>query len=130
MNYRQKYFQELKKELTQFIFLCGPKDGSILISKATKSKIDEYIRLACLSIVFGYKTVFMKIVAHTEKYFDLFMTGLETVSKNFLKIDEWTKEFIDNIEYPEVQNLMRDFWTEQKANIEPDDFNIRQLLKQ
>lgn len=128
MSFEQRYKSELENEFTQFLFLCGEADGKILISKAKKSNIKEFVRLACLAIVFGYKKILMKIIAHTQKFFNEFMKGLEKVDENFYKIDEWTTEFINNIPTPDAQKLVRDFWAEQVEMLDINNFNIRQLL--
>ncbi|MCM1546292.1 MAG: hypothetical protein NC033_04575 [Clostridiales bacterium] len=128
MNFMQEYNKGLEKELTQFLFLCGKEDGLILISDVNESEISEHVRLACIAIVFGYKKVFMKIVAHAEKYFDEFMKELKNASENFLKIDGWINEFIKKINYPDAQNLMLEFWNEQKRTLNPFGFDFRQLL--
>lgn len=129
MDFMQQYRKELEKELTQFLFLCGKEDGKVLITAANKNNLDARTRLACIAIVFGYKKILLKIFAQCEKYFDEFTAKLDSVSRNFLLIDGWVNLFIDNIEYPEAQKLSREFWAEQKANLDLNNFNIRQLLK-
>lgn len=129
MNYKQQYYEELEKELTQFLFLCGKKDGNILISKAEEFNIDEHVRLACIAIVFEYKKLLLKIIAHCEKYNAQFMKGLEAVSENFIKIDEWVNSFIENIEQSEARKLVHEAWRNKKATLDINNFNIRQLLK-
>ncbi len=129
MDFKQQYKSELENELTQFLFLCGKKNGKILMSKAKRNDVDEYVRLACIAIVFGYKKLLLKIIAHTQKFFDEFMKGLKNIGGNFFKIDEWTTEFINNIATPDAQKLARDFWAERKEFLDINNFNIRQLLK-
>lgn len=54
---------------------------------------------------------------------------LNNVSQNFTVIDGWVNKFIENIENAEAKKLLREFWTEQKAEIDVKNFNLKLLLK-
>lgn len=129
MDFMQQYSKELEKELNQFLFLCGKDDEKILLTAATLNNLKEHVRLACIAIVFGYKKLLLKMFAHCEKYFNEFKARLDDVSRNFSIIDGWVIRFTDNIKHPEAQKITRAFWAEQKTNLAPNNFNIRQLLK-
>lgn len=129
MNFIQQYIEELKQEQAQFLFLCGDKDIKILVSEVNEKEITEHVRLACIAIVLGFNKLFMKIVAHAETHFNIFMANLKEVGENFNTIESWINEFIENMEYPEAKKLIYDFWLEQKETLDLDNFNIRQFLK-
>ncbi|MDE7086572.1 MAG: hypothetical protein K2O67_00075, partial [Clostridia bacterium] len=103
-------------------------DRQILLSQ-DKNKVDEYVRLACLTIVFGYKKLFLKITAIIEKNMDKFLKRIDYVSKHFATLNKWVTDFVDNIELAEARNLASEFWEEYKANLDINNFNIRQLLE-
>ena len=123
---KQKYKEELENELTQFLFLCGKKDGNILISEVKKEELGEHVRLACIAIVFDYRKLLLKIVARTEQYFDELTERLD--NDDFLKLDEWVTTFIDNVSNPGARKLAGVYWKEKKSKLDLNNFNIRQLF--
>lgn len=128
MNFKKEYEENLLKELEQILFLCSKKDATILLSKPKQSEITEFVRLACIALVLGYKKVLLLIIARIEKYFDLFIKELEGASRDFAKIDKWFNDFIENIENSEVKKMTYVFWAEQKSKTNTNNFNINQLL--
>ncbi len=83
----KNYIKEYESELIQFLFLCGMRDKTLLLLPSKKADISEYVRLACLSLVFGYKKMFFKIIAITEKYINDFVKELDSLNGNYNKLD-------------------------------------------
>ncbi len=129
MDTMEKYNKEAEKEIEQFLFLCGKRDRILLLSQSNKNNVDEYVRLACISLVFGYRKTFLKIVKCVEKYIDKFLCGLDKVNGNFRKLDEWMNGFIENVEDREAQALSRELWQERKEKLDRNDFTVKLLLE-
>lgn len=127
-NFTKKYLNELEEEIKQFLFLCEKKDAHILLSQTKKNYSTEYLRLACLCMVFGYKKILLKIVALAEKSIDDFFKGLDNLNGNFAQIDKWVTEFIKNIDLVEVRELACEFWQNRKETLDCENFSIKQLL--
>lgn len=125
-DFLKQYQKEFEKEVTQFLFLCGKEDGKMLIDKKTDAA--ELVRLACISLVFGYKKVFLKIAATADKNVDEFLETLENTGGNFAQICNWTNEFIENIENSKAKELSREFWLERKKTLDRENFTVKQLL--
>ena len=123
-NFKQKSIQENM----QFLFLCGKRDSKLLLAPKRKKDLNEYVRLTCISLVFGYKTVFLKIAGIVEKNTDEFLTVLKSIEGNFLKLNEWVDSFIDNIAIPEAQALAKEFWQEQKEKLDVENFDAKLLF--
>lgn len=127
-DYKTIYKKELENELTRFLFLCDKKDAQIILSQTKKNYSAEHLRLACVCMIFGYKKLFLKIVALAEKNIDNFFKDLENLNENFVQIDKWATDFVENITLPEIQELARKFWKNKKQTIDAKNFNIKQLL--
>ncbi len=128
MSILSSYMKKAETELKQFLFLCGNKDRILLLSENDKYEIDEYIRLACISLVFGYRTVFLKIAAIVENYTDVFLKGFDKLKGNFLLLNKWVNEFINNMEYPEAQALALQVWQERKEKLDRKDFTVKLMF--
>lgn len=128
MSISSKYIKEAKTEMKQFLFLCGNRDRIILLSENKKIELDKYVRLACISLVFSYKAVFLKICAIIEEHIDEFLKGLDKLNGNFLQLNKWVNEFIGNMEYPEAQDLIIQLWQERKEKLDRKDFTVKLLL--
>ena len=125
-NFSENYKRELKKEALQFLFLSGEKDGNILLNK--NSDTGEFVRLACIALAFGYKKMFLKIVATAEKNFDEFFKELANRNDNFELICKWTNEFIENIENSKAKELVREYWRQTEKKLDRNNFTVKQLL--
>lgn len=125
----KNYIKEYESELIQFLFLCGMRDKTLLLLPPKKADISEYVRLACLSLVFGYKKMFFKIIAITEKYINDFVKELDSLNGNYNKLDGWIDDFIENTEICELKDIMREYRTEIKQKINCENFKVKQLIK-
>ena len=125
-NFSENYKREFKKEALQFLFLSGEKDGNILLNK--NSDTGEFVRLACIALAFGYKKMFLKIVATAEKNFDEFFKELANRNDNFELICKWTNEFIENIENSKAKELVREYWRQTEKKLDRNNFTVKQLL--
>ena len=115
-------------EAKQFLFLCGEKDRKILLSRKKKDKIDELARLACISLVFCYKTMFLRIFGETQKYFDEFINGIDRVNGNFILLSRWVEEFIDNIEDGTAKEISVGLWQNRKKTLDRPDLLVKHLF--
>lgn len=125
-NFSENYKREFEKEAMQFLFLCDKRDGNILLNK--NSDTGEFVRLACIALAFGYKKMFLKIVATAEKNFDKFFKELADRNDNFELICKWTNEFIENIENSKAKELVREYWRQTEKKLDRNNFTVKQLL--
>lgn len=123
------FFEKYAQETEQFFCLCGGKDRKILLSRKKKDKIAELARLACISLVFGYRTMFIRILGEAEKYYDEYIKELDSINGNFEKLNEWVEDFIKNIEDSEIHNLALEFWQERKKTLDRNDLKVKHLFE-
>ena len=128
MDFLKRYYEELESESMQFIYICGDDDRKILISAVKKSNLKEHVRLACIAAAFGYRKLLLKITALSKKHSDEFNAEFKAACINFPLIDGWINEFIDKTESPEAKQILRDFWSEKRSGVDPDNFNLGQLF--
>lgn len=122
------YEKLLEDEIMQFMFLASNRDRHMLIGDYKKENIPEYVRLASIAMVFGYRRLFLKITATAEADFKDFMGGFDILNGNFNLLDNWINEFIERIKVDEVRKISREFWEEKKTTIDKDNFTLRQML--
>ncbi len=127
MNYMEQNNQETEKELAQFLFLCGKKDREILLLN-NDSEFKELARLACISLVLGFKKMFLKITTIVENRFEEFLHALDILNENFTLLNEWFAEFINDTEYEETRKLLNEFWNERKKKLDCKDFKVKLLF--
>lgn len=127
-DFMTNYEKELEQEIFQFLFLADERDVKILDSRYRKKNMNEFVRLACITLVYGYRKLFLKIMASVEKDADEFFKYLDGLNGKFDLIDGWINGFIERVKDKTAQNLTREYWEEKKATIDKNNFEIRNLL--
>lgn len=126
-DFFKNYEKEFEEEFKRFAFLSSAEDAHLLIYKHTRIKLDEYVRLATILIVFGFRRLFFRLAADVEKFFDEFMQGIIKIDGNLPLIDEWINDFIEKIRYKEAQQLSRELWKARKTEASAGNFSLKKL---
>ena len=63
MDKEKEYEKELKKETDMFLSVCNREDARALILYKEKDGTEDIARIATLTIVFGFKKLFFKIMS-------------------------------------------------------------------
>lgn len=127
-HYSDEYQEAFEKELSQFLFLSNKNDAKMLISKYKKKNLNEFVRLACIAMVFDYKRIFLKITAIVEKDLKEFLNRIDSLNGNFALFESWITGFIDKIKDNDAQKIAREYWEEFKIQLDKDNFNVRQIV--
>ncbi len=123
-----KYQTEFIKEAEQFLYLINTKDAKILAQRYKRKNMEEYVRLACIALVFGFKKVFMKIFTIVERDTKKFIARLDSLKSNYALFEDWINKFIDGVQNEAVRNLIREYWEEREQKIDKDNFTVQQIL--
>ena len=127
-NFIKQYQKELEKEMMQFLFLCGKKDGTILIEHNAKDNLADIVRLAVIAITLDYKKVFLKIAASVQGHTSDLIKEFEKLNGNFALVDLWLNDFIENIEDGKARGIVGNFWRERKKTLDCENFSVDKLL--
>ena len=128
-NFTKNYRKNFEQEAEQFFFLCNAEDAQKVFTQYKKEKLEDIIRLSYISLVLGYRKLFLRLLKEVGKDQKEFLKRIKKVNKNFEKINDWMNDFIDNIKHREEQNIVREYWEEQKLNIDPTKSIIKQLIR-
>lgn len=123
------YEEKFQNERMQFLFLCGKADADILL-RIKKSKMEDYVRIACIAVILGYKTVFLDVVVIIESRIGQFMKELEKADNDIEKLNRWMSDFTDGIACSEAKVLVCQLWEEQKKNLNASASIIKRIYKQ
>lgn len=129
-KFLDEYKKELDNEIMQFMYLCSKSDLHMLVEGYKKKcNLPEIARLGALTLVFGYKRLFMKICATMEKDLKKFLNQLTVLDNNFNLLESWVIQFISTISDDEARKSTEEFWQQRKTEFDLQNFTVRQLLK-
>lgn len=127
-SFSKQYKRELEEEAMQFLIMCGKEDGKILILHNKETDLNGLARLACISLVFVYKKLFMHIATTAENNLVDFLNRLSVIDGNFDLLDEWLNSFIVNIVNDKVRKLASELWLARKQELDRNNFTVKLLL--
>lgn len=127
-DFMTNYEKELEQEIFQFLFLADESDAKILEGRYRRKNLNEFVRVACIALIYGYRKIFLKIFAAAEKDADEFFKVLDGLNGKFDLIDGWVNGFIERVKDKDAQNLTREYWEEKKSNIDKNNFDISKLI--
>ncbi len=81
-----------------------------------------------MTLVLGYKRLFMKICATIEKDLKKFLNQLTVLDNNFDLLESWVIQFISTIRKDKARKLLEEFWQQRKTEFDLKNFTVRQLL--
>lgn len=127
-DFEDKYRQGVKKETEIFIHLLNSEDAKLVFGRNKKSELDEYVRLASIAAVLGFRMIFMRICFNGRRRIKTFIERFECLNGNFDLLNGWVEEFIEKIEREEFRNLTREYWEEVKSKIDKEHFDKTKLF--
>ena len=126
----KRYEKELEKETKSFISVLNKKDVHALIFHKKKDGIDDIARIATLTLICGYRKLFLKILANLdEKEVDKFIKKIGEVSKDFETIDKWVRDFINNSINTKLKEKLLPCWEEYAQKVDRKTFSIKEFFQ-
>ena len=126
----KRYEEELRKETDSFMFALNKKDAQALMLHKKKDGIEDIARIATLTLIFGYKKLFLKILANLGKReANRCIEKMKEVSKDFETIDRWVREFIDNTIHEELKEHILPCWEEYAQKVDRKTFSIKEFFQ-
>lgn len=117
--------RELHKEIVIFYSICGQKDRAFFDALSKERKAEDYKRLFCIALSFGFKKLALQIIGNAGEP----EIWLDKSSINGQMAIKWFDNFIANIPIPEFKELAIEVWNEERKKIETEEeFDIRSLF--
>ena len=130
MNKEKEYEKELKKETDMFLSVCNREDARALILYKEKDGTEDIARIATLTIVFGFRKLFFKIMAKmSQESANECIARITEVMNDFETINKWVTEFISKSMSEEFSKNMLPYWEEYAKGVDRATFSLSDYFK-
>ena len=120
--------ESLEEELFLFLYLCGEDDKKFMSVSPERRKTEDYVRLIALAAVFGFRRVILRVAQEAEDCGVDVFPAVEGLNGDLPRVRGWVDAFITGVQDEKVRALMREEWQKKLSAIEPQHFQISQLL--
>ena len=127
-----KGIQDLEKgyeqEVLLFLNMCKEEDGNFLNLPLKKRKIEDAVRLLCITTALSLRGPFFSVINAEEKRFDELISHWERIRYDEEKVTAWLDDFIAAVEDPLLKQVAQEIWDEKKARFQNARFDAMSLL--
>ena len=127
-----KGIQDLEKgyeqEVLLFLNMCKEEDGNCLNLPLKKRKIEDAVRLLCITTALSLRGPFFSVINAEEKRFDELISHWERIRYDEEKVTAWLDDFIAAVENPLLKQVAQEIWDEKKARFQNARFDAMSLL--
>lgn len=127
-----KVIQNLEKgyeqEVVLFLKMCKKEDGNFLKLPLKKRKIEDAVRLLCITTALSLRGPFFSVINAEEKRFDELISHWERIRYDEEKVTAWLDDFIAAVENPLLKQVAQEIWNEKKARFQNARFDAMSLL--
>lgn len=127
-----KGIQDLEKgyeqEVLLFLNMCKEEDGNFLNLPLKKRKIEDAVRLLCITTALSLRGPFFSVINAEEKRFDELISHWERIRYDEEKVTAWLDDFIAAVEDPLLKQVAQEIWNEKKARFQNARFDAMSLL--
>ena len=127
-----KVIQNLEKgyeqEVVLFLKMCKKEDGNFLNLPLKKRKIEDAVRLLCITTALSLRGPFFSVINAEEKRFDELISHWERIRYDEKKVTAWLDDFIAAVEDPLLKQVAQEIWNEKKARFQNARFDAMSLL--
>ena len=121
--------EEWETDITRFLMLCSKEDAKFLSLPKHKRKPEDYVRLMVITLTFGFRCAFMRILGEAECCQADIFGGFGAVMQDYARISGWIEDFIAAIPQDDLREIVREEWEKVRATLDADNFHFKQLLK-
>ena len=101
------------------------EDGNFLNLPLKKRKIEDAVRLLCITTALSLRGPFFSVINAEEKRFDELISHWERIRYDEKKVTAWLDDFIEN---PLLKQVAQEIWNEKKARFQNARFDAMSLL--
>ena len=124
--------QNLEKGYEQegllFLNMCKEEDRNFLNLPLKKRKIEDAVRLLCITTALSLRGPFFSVINAEEKRFDELISHWERIRYDEEKVTAWLDDFIAAVEDPLLKQIAQEIWNEKKARFQNSRFDAMSLL--
>lgn len=108
--------------------MCKEEDGNFLNLPLKKRKIEDAVRLLCITTALSLRGPFFSVINAEEKRFDELISHWERIRYDEKKVTAWLDDFIAAVEDPLLKQVAQEIWNEKKARFQKARFDAMSLL--
>lgn len=116
------------QEVLLFLKMCKEEDGNFLNLPLKKRKIEDAVRLLCITTALSLRGPFFSVINAEEKRFDDLISHWEQIRYDEEKVTAWLDDFIAAVEDPLLKQVAQEIWNEKKARFQNARFDAMSLL--
>ena len=116
------------REVLLFLNMCKEEDGNFLNLPLKKRKIEDAVRLLCITTALSLRGPFFSVINAEEKRFDELISHWERIRYDEEKVTAWLDDFIAAVEDPLLKQVAQEIWNEKKARFQNARFDAMSLL--
>ena len=117
------------REVLLFLNMCKKEDGNFLNLPLKKRKIEDAVRLLCITTALSLRGPFFSVINAEEKRFDELISHWERIRYDEKKVTAWLDDFIAAVENPLLKQVAQELWDEKKARFQNARFDAMSLLE-
>lgn len=116
------------REVLLFLNMCKKEDGNFLNLPLKKRKIEDAVRLLCITTALSLRGPFFSVINAEEKRFDELISHWKRIRYDEEKVTAWLDDFIAAVEDPLLKQIAQEIWNEKKARFQNARFDAMSLL--
>ena len=128
-NGTEELFAIHKRQIANFLLMSSKEDVQFLDIPKRKRKTEDYVRLMCITMTFGFKGAFLKLAGEAGNRIDEICNRMDELKKEPETVRKWLDDFVAQIRYPDVKVLAEKYVAEKFAEIENGYLDISYLFK-
>lgn len=117
-----------EQEVLLFLNMCKEEDRNFLNLPLKKRKIEDAVRLLCITTALSLRGPFFSVINAEEKRFDELISHWERIRYDEKKVTAWLDDFIAAVENPLLKQVAQEIWDEKKARFQNARFDAMSLL--
>lgn len=117
-----------EQEVLLFLNMCKEEDRNFLNLPLKKRKIEDAVRLLCITTALSLRGPFFSVINAEEKRFDELISHWERIRYDEEKVTAWLDDFIAAVENPLLKQVAQEIWNEKKARFQNARFDAMSLL--
>lgn len=115
-------------EILFFEMVGGTKIEEFIKTPKRKRKVEDYGKYLGISVVFHLKRIFLRLLGDGESRIDEILNYFVKAGKNYLVVEGWILEAIENIRDQKLKESGLELWKEAKKKCGEHNFDIKNLF--
>lgn len=130
MKSEDKFLSSLENDILGFLYMCDKSDIEFINKPDSARSNEDYLRLCIISLTFGLKGAFLRIVKEAEDNdrIDEMFESLDKYKKEYQLVKKWIEDFISRIKDEMLKDMAKNMWIEKTKIFEKEGFSYANLF--